>query len=239
MIVPSGPFLPDWNFRILHEIFRLIPHSSSRDTAAEFLTLNSLASTWIYAAVFYLYWRIEDARAVWRRIQLLETFVAFCLAMLATLVIRPWVGWAAPNVVPRFQVLYPECFWGQGNSNCFPSHSTLAYLIVAAGFWTFKRSLSGILMFLTLVLISLPRVYVGGHYPIDILAAIILAGLAVWSARPICAQPSVRALLTRIVSKGVLLEGLLFLWLFELAEGFRSSYSIAMILLHTARTFRR
>jgi hypothetical protein len=42
-------------------------------------------------------------------------------------------------------------------------------------------------------------------------------------------------MLTQVVSKGLWVEVLLFLWLFELAEGFRSSYRIAIILAHTAR----
>jgi membrane-associated phospholipid phosphatase len=229
------PFLPDWNFQVLKELFLRFPHGGVRDAMAQFFTANALASTWIYAAVFYIYWRIEDDRTIWRRTRLFEIFVAFCLATLATLLFRPWVGWPAPTLVPRFQQLYPKSFWNGGNPNCFPSHSTLTYLLVAAGFWSFRRWLSFVLIVWVFLLISMPRIYVGGHYPVDVIAAILLAAAAAWAARLICARPRVAVLLTRTVSKGLPVEAFLFLWLFELGNGFGSSYWILRNLLRAAR----
>ena len=230
-----GPAFPGWNFRVLEELFRLLPHSGSRDTVAQFFTADALVSTWMYAAVFYLYWRMNDERTKWRRSRLLEIFLAVSLAVLATLAFRPWIAWPAPSLVPAFQQLYPDYFWNSGNPNCFPSHSTLIYLIVAAGFWPFKRWLSALLMLLVFLLISLPRVYVGGHYPIDVVAAILLAALAVWAARRISAQPRVSELLGRLTSRNLVVEGLLFLWLFELAEGFRSGFYLLTSLARALR----
>jgi membrane-associated phospholipid phosphatase len=233
--VTPGPFLPEWNFRVLQQLFLVFPHDGARDTLAQFFTANALASTWIFAAVFYLYWRIEDKRTVWRRSRLGEIFIAFCLAMLATLTWRRWVGWPAPSLVPRFRELYPGYFWNDGNPNCFPSHSTLIYLIVALGLWPFKRWLSALLMLWVLLVISLPRVYVGGHYPVDVLAAIFLAVVALWVTQRLCARSRVSELLARVVSKGIIVEFFLFLWLFELADGFRSSYFIVTRLARLAR----
>jgi membrane-associated phospholipid phosphatase len=238
-ILTPGPFLPDWNFRILQEFFGLFPHNEFRDSLARFLTANALASTWIFAAVFYVYWRIEDERTGWRRSRLLEIFIAFCLAMIVTVTWRPWIAWPAPSLVPRFRVLYPEYFWNDGNPNCFPSHSTLIYFIVAAGLWPFKRWLSALLMVWVLLTISLPRVFVGGHYPVDVLAAILVAAITLWTTWRICATARISALLKRILSKGIILELCLFLWLFELAEGFRSSYYIATSFAQVARNVWR
>ena len=109
------------------------------DTIAEFFVSSALASSWIYAAVFYTYWRMEDDRTIRRRTRLLEILVAFCLAIFATLLLRPWVGWPAPTLVPRFQQLSARSLWNGGKPNCFPSHSTLTYLLVATGFWSFRR----------------------------------------------------------------------------------------------------
>jgi membrane-associated phospholipid phosphatase len=234
--VPHGPIFSDWNYHVLRDFFWLLPHTGSRDTLAQFLTVNALASTCIFSAVFFLFWRMEDKRREWRRGRLLEVVFAFFLAMIVTLAWRPWIGWAAPSLVPRFQTLYPDYFWNDGNHNCFPSHSTLIYLLVAAGFWPFKRWLSALLMLWVLLGISAPRVYVGGHYPIDILAGILIAAIALWMARRICATPRVAGLFSQIITKdGISLDLFLFLWLFELAEGFRSSYIIAMGLARGAR----
>jgi len=237
--ITPRPWFSDWNFHILQELFRLVPHNLKRDSFADFLTMNALASTWIYAAVFYLYWRIDDVRTTWRRTRLLEIFFAFFLAMLVTLAWRPWIAWPAPNLVPRFQILYPRYFWNEGNLNCFPSHSTLIYLIVAVGIWPFKRWLSALLILWVLLGISLPRVYVGGHYPVDVLASILLTAIVILLTRLICAKRQVSTLFERFLAKKMLIEGVLFLWLFELADGFRSSYSIATYVAHLARCLQR
>jgi membrane-associated phospholipid phosphatase len=231
------PFLHDWNFRILQRLFQLFPHSGFRDSLAQFLTVDALASTWIFAAVFYIYWRVEDNRTVSRRKQLLGTIMAFCLAMLGTLAWRPWIGWPAPSLTQPFRALYPDYFWNEGNPNCFPSHSTLIYLIVALGIWPFKRWLSALLMLWVLVAISVTRLYVGGHYPIDVVAAILLAAIAVPIARRICATQGVSEMLSHILTKRIPLEFCLFLWLFELGDGFRSSYYIATSVARLARIF--
>ena len=231
-----GPYLADWNFRVLQELFRRFPHGEALDGMAQFLALNALASTWIYSAVFYIFWRIEDDRTVWRRAHLSEIFIAFCLATFATLLLRPWVGWPAPTLVPRFRELYPQYFWNDGNQNCFPSHSTLTYLLVATGFWPFRRWLSLLLTVCVFLLISMPRIYIGGHYPIDIIAAILWAAAATGVARLICARPETAMFLKRIVSKGLLVEVFLFLWLFELGNGFLSSYWILRTLARAARS---
>ena len=91
-------------------------------------------------------------------------------------------------------------------------------------------------MLWVLLAISLPRVYVGGHYPVDVLASIFLTAIAIWTARLICSNPRTSALFERIISKKMLLESFLFLWLFELAEGFRSSYSVATYVVHVVRS---
>ena len=124
-----GPFLPDWNFQVLKELFLRFPHGGTLDAIAQFFTFNALASTWLYAAVFYIYWRIEDNRTIWRRTRLFEIFIAFCLATLATLLLRPWVGWPAPTLVPRFQQLYPKSLWNSGKWEQFsePFHADLPH----------------------------------------------------------------------------------------------------------------
>lgn len=236
--VSPAPAFSDWNFRLLRGLFHLLPHSATRDTVAQFLIANPLASTCVYAGVFYLYWRIDDEKTIWRRVQLLATIVAFCLAILATVAFRPWVGWPAPTLVPRFQHLYPEYFWNQGNLDCFPSHSTLVYLLVAAGFWPLSRSVSALLMLSVLMLVSLPRVYVGGHYPVDIVGGIILAFLAKWTAHAVCRLTKVRAALAQVATKGLWIEAFLFLWLFELGEGFRSSFWVLGIVAKAALGIR-
>ena len=95
-------------------------------------------------------------------------------AVLITIALRPWIAWPAPARSPSFQQLFPPKLQGHGTGDCFPSHATLAYWIVAWGLWPLHRATALALAVLVIPLIAIPRVYVGGHYPIDIVASVLL-----------------------------------------------------------------
>jgi len=225
------PWLPGWNQAVLRQLFRLVPHTSLRTAIAENIVLNPLLSTWIFALVFYLFWSIDDERTPWRRGQLLEIVMACVLAVSLTFVVRPWIGWPAPARAQSFQSLYPDYLAGLGTDNCFPSHSTLVYFTVAAGIWPLRRWLSVTLAVFVLLTVSWPRIYLGGHYPIDVLAAIVLSVVTLVVVRHVGRRPAVSSWLKRVLSMGPIVELALFLWLFELGEGFRASVNILHALL--------
>jgi hypothetical protein len=70
---------------------------------------------------------------------------------------------------------------------------------------------------------------------VDIIAAVLLAIVALWVVRRAGAHPRISARLERISSLGWEGELLLFLWLFELANGFRSSFWVASLLVRAAQ----
>ena len=199
-------------------LFRLVRHRGSTDTFFDFLTFNHLVSTWIFAAVFYLYWRIHDERTMWRRWRLTQAAIAFAAAVGITLIVRPWIAWPAPALNPTFRPLYPNYFWGNGSYDSFPSHATLAYFIVAAGVWPLNRRLAVALAVWVLVFISFPRIFVGGHYPIDVIASLalgIVVLLVIWQWNP--GQTRLEWLVS---PRNAWRELVLILWLFELGEEF-------------------
>jgi len=220
------PFLSDWNYRVIQLLFRLVPHDTVTDTIFGFVVFNPLLSTWIFAACFYIFWAIEDSRTVWRRTRLFQTVFAFAVALTITLVIRPWIAWPAPSLIPRFQVLYPDYLWGGGSGNSFPSHSTLTYFMIAAGLWPLHRRVSLLLSLLVIGVISVPRVYVGGHYPIDILASLVLVVLVLSLVSRWPVPLFIANWLARSGPGTYPRELLLILWVFEVGEGFRGSASI-------------
>jgi len=229
------PWFSEWNYRTLQALFHVLPHRGSTDTLFDFLDFNQLVSTWIFAASFYLFWIIDYGRTMWRRCRLFQIVVAFGIAIPITLIVRPWISWPAPVLNPRFRVLYPSYFWGNGNLNSFPSHSTLAYFMVAAGVWPLNRRASLWLSVGVLTLISLPRLYVGGHYPIDVLASLVLVIVVlalVWRWQ---VPASVASWLVRSGPGTFLREFLLILWVFELGEGFRGSTNILFEIRHYLR----
>jgi membrane-associated phospholipid phosphatase len=229
------PWLPEWNRLWLEKLFLLLPHSQTGVSIAQFLLLDSLVSTWIFAAAFYVFWQVEGERRLWRRTRLVEIALACMLAVAVTLALRPWVGWPAPARAAGFQQLYPKDLWGTGSSNSFPSHSTLVYFIVALGVWPLRRWVSVMLMAVVFFAISLPRVYVGGHYPVDVVAALALGPAALEFLRRICRLPRIARFIERAIESGWLSQLVLFLWVFELGEGFAGSIRIAHGLIKLAR----
>jgi undecaprenyl-diphosphatase len=220
------PWLADWNRAVMEALFHVLPHSGARVNVAEFLTLNPLVSTLPFAAVFYLQWRIEDERTIWRRSRLLEVIVAFAAGMAFSLILRIWISWPAPTLSPVFREMFPDYIWGLGNLNSFPSHSTLAYTLAGAGMYSIRKRL-GVLMFLfVLAAISFPRVYIGGHYPIDVVVSLALAFACLWAARRVGRIASVQAWLERMAAGNGRVELFVFLWLFEMAEGFRGTTTL-------------
>lgn len=233
----SGPWFADWNYRVLAYLFSLWPQNGRRVSIAEFLVAIPLVSTWVFAVAYYLLWRIEDGKAPARRRQLLAIPFACALAVMATLAVRPWAAWPCPSRVPMFQSLYPPYLWNLGVPNCFPSHSTLICLIVAIGILPASRRVGAFLIVFTLLAVSLPRIYIGGHYPIDVAASVVLSVFSialVWGA---AALPRMQERLTWLASRGMWTEFFLFLWTFELGEGFRSSLTLLHVCMHAVRHF--
>jgi membrane-associated phospholipid phosphatase len=226
------PWFPEWNYRMLQTLFQVTPHNGITDTLFDWLVRDRLLSTWVFAAAFYVSWAIDDEKTAWRRVRLFQFVNALAIAVVITLIVRPWIAWPAPVMNPVFRNLYPTYFWNNGNLNCFPSHATLAYFMLAAGLWPLSRFISIILGVLVLGLVSLPRVYIGGHYPIDVLASLVI-GLAVISVIWQCpVSPSIVGWLTQKGRKTVLRELLLILWVFELGEGFGGTMNLVNKIRH-------
>jgi undecaprenyl-diphosphatase len=226
-----GPWFSDWNHRMMELLFRMIPHHPNTDDFFTLLLLNPAVSTWFFAASFYVLWAIDDEEQEWRRTQLFLIIVAIGTAVFITLGLRPWIAWPAPSLNPAYQSLFPPWFWTHGTSNCFPSHATLAYFIVALGLWRLHRGISVALSILVVAVISVPRIYLGGHYPIDVIASLFLGAvvlLAIWQAR---IPPRVAHWLVQTGKGSWVRELLLFVWLFELANGFSDSGHILRVVL--------
>lgn len=223
----------EWDHLVLTLLFRLFPHTDPRMNFAEFFIYNPLASSWIFAAVFYFYWRSQDQHTPQRRSRLLEIVLSCLLGASVTLLLRPWLGAPSPARNPDFQGLFPQYLWGRGTANSFPSHATLVYFLVAAGLWPLSRKWSAALCAWVVLAISIPRIYLGGHYPTDVLCSIILALGFLWVARRAGATPRGAKIFGRIAAGGQWTELVLFLWLFELAEGFRASLEIVHTLANS------
>jgi PAP2 superfamily protein len=90
-----------------------------------------------------------------------------------------------------------------------------------------NRGLSVGLSLFALAVVSLPRVYLGGHYPIDILFSCALSICALVLASRWQALPAISQWLVRRGKGTAVRDWLMFLWVFELGEGFRGTEFMA------------
>ena len=229
--INAGPWLFDFNHWLLAALFRLLPHTDLRMNLAQFFMHNRLVSGFVFAAACYYFWSLRDDRTEWRRARIIEASAACVAAVLLTLSLRPFIGALPPCRDPGFQQLFPPYLWNFGSGNSFPSHSTLVYFVMAAGLWPIQRKCSAILCAWVLVAVSFPRVYIGGHYPTDVLASIVIALGVLWVAWRVGESRWGVQALDRVASGGMWIELAMFVWLLEVGEGFRSATEIAKLVV--------
>jgi membrane-associated phospholipid phosphatase len=127
---------------------------------------------------------------------------------------------------PELAELYPRYPYLAENisRSSFPSQSTAVYSVVAAGMYSLHRAGGSALWFVVAALVALPRMYLGGHYPSDIVAGfllglvgylIVVRGFEARVVRPLDRVAERRAF-GRLAR-----DGLVFIWIWQVAVGFR------------------
>ncbi len=189
-----------------------------------------------FATCVFVYW-MQCARPggqkVRRRILtiLFGSLLAIALAFLAGGV----VSWLPPSRHPGLAHLYPEYLTPNINTNSFPSQSTALYAAVAVGIFSLHKVVGSALLAGVLVLVSLPRLYLGGHYPTDVFAGLLLGFVGYLGAR-IFLEPSLSTRLERVFEKEswlrVLGEISVFAWILQIAVDFQEVVWVRNALEH-------
>jgi hypothetical protein len=132
--------------------------------------------------------------------------------------------------------LYPGYLLPDPNTNSFPSDSTSVFSSMAFGYFPVNRLLGVILLVAVLAIVSLPRMYVGGHYPTDILAGLLIGLVSYGVARAAFEghlSSRIAALGNRTGLRRAALETCVYLWILEVSVNFREGVWI----LNTLRYF--
>ena len=109
-----------------------------------------------------------------KRSMLIFAAIALPLIYLTALAAGHFYSNPRPFVVGHFVPLIPH-----GDDNGFPSdHALLASAIAAI--WTIYRRHTGLVLWVTALLVGIGRVYVGVHHPIDIIGSALIAGVISW-----------------------------------------------------------
>jgi undecaprenyl-diphosphatase len=189
-----------------------------------------------YALVVYLLWLHGTAQRDDKvRLRMLATMVGSIVAVLLTVPASATIHWAPPILDPTLSHLYPSYIYSDSDPNSFPSRGATLYAAVTAGVFSLDRVRGSLLWLGIVFLVGLPRIYVGGHYPTDILAGIVL-GLAGYGFARYILESRLLARLVPAIRKTGWLDGILevfvFVWILQIATEFRDVIWIRNILAY-------
>jgi membrane-associated phospholipid phosphatase len=140
------------------------------------------------------------------------------------LVAQALVVWPPPIYHPSLSSLYPRYIFTNPEGSSFPSQSVTVYGSLAAGIYSLHKAAGWFLWMGVVLLVGLPRIYVGGHYPTDVLAGIIL-GLVGYGAARYWLEPwlvrHVEGIFKGKTWLRVLGQLTVFAWILQVATGFR------------------
>jgi membrane-associated phospholipid phosphatase len=178
-----------------------------------------------YAAAMFIFW-VQSARHGQRstRVRIITTIVGSAITILLTLLVGLVIAWPPPVRDPELAHFFPPYIDANPNESSFPSMSTALYGSVAAGIYSIHKTAGFCLWVALPLLVSLPRMYVGGHWFSDIVAGLILALIGYAVARYLL-EPRLLAPLEAAIAGNrhfmVITEFLVFAWILQVAVEFR------------------
>jgi membrane-associated phospholipid phosphatase len=176
-------------------VFLLLGQFAARSEAfdtfvSSFVNLDMFKGALIMAIVCWLWFDMRaDLRE--RRTRVIQIILGAGVAGIASRLVqyalaRPRPIGTAPEYVPLFGVV-PEEVAVIHETSSFPSDHAALFAVVATGIFLAHRRWGYFAFAWTLLVIDLPRIYTGRHYPSDILAGVVLGICVVlamhWPAR--------------------------------------------------------
>ncbi|WP_407148790.1 phosphatase PAP2 family protein [Bradyrhizobium sp. ORS 86] len=150
------------------------------DTAIGFVESQAVFKGAVVTSLLWLAWFQRDPDQKLRRSLVISTLAATIASLLLTKIIRfylpfrlrpihdPAVGFTLPYNVST------ETLWNWGS---FPSDTSAFEFALAVGVFMIWRRWGWLAILYSLVVISIPRVYLGYHYPSDIVAGALIGAV--------------------------------------------------------------
>jgi len=223
-------------------IFHLLNSFAHRSYTFDLIVVrtmeNGLTTGAVIVALFWAAWEIEGASNPEKReillsglfVSIFSIFVARVFALTLPFRVRPLHN---PDIGFRLPYeMKPEILI---NWSSFPSDHATLFICLAVVLWMVSRRLGVIAFVYVLLVIDLPRIYAGVHYPTDILAGSVL-GLAMAA---LVKLPKVRAAIALPAiqwknSYPLLFHCAFFLCAFEIGELFATVRDFGSYAMHAA-----
>jgi undecaprenyl-diphosphatase len=218
-----------FDFAVMRYINGLLRHWKLLDETMVFLRSSLLFSGGIPIAAFWYLWQQsshdetdEKRQYLWSLISC--CLIAVCLARLVSFMVpfrtRPL---AEPSL--DYQVPYGGQYlrstmiaW-----NSFPSDHAALLFCLAVGIWMVSRPVGSFVVTYVVFFAFFPLIYIGQHYPTDIIAGCVIGGGAALLLKiPTFRVSMARPAMSLMHKEAGLLYAILFLCTFEIGELFNS-----------------
>jgi undecaprenyl-diphosphatase len=173
-----------FDFWVMTRLVKFIGRYPRFDLGVESAIRHHMFGGFWFAVCLFVFW-VNGERPGGQRLRqrvliiLLGATLAVVLARLFGLAI----SWLPPSLNPTLAHFYPDYLMQNINDNSFPSESTALYMAIAVGIFSLNRMIGTALFVLVILFVSLPRVFLGGHYPTDIFAGLALGFVGYFLAR--------------------------------------------------------
>ena len=222
--MPATP--PQFDLWLVAHLSTLWDRSPTLDFVFEQGVSYGVFGGLLYAGAFFVLWiqgTLPGQRYVRRRILTISLASLITASMLLMLTYA--VSWPPPSAHPDLATNYLESFTVNLNATSFPSQSAAVYATLAAGIYSLHKTFGICAWIGVAMLVALPRIYLGAHYFTDVFAGVVAGTsgylIAIPLERKVAAPFETKFEFPLDKWQRILLEGIVFLWLLQVATGFR------------------
>ena len=196
-------------------------------------TSSTLLKGGVLVALFYWAWFSFTADSRERNILLITLISTPVIVLIARLLALNLPFRARPIHDENLNFTLPTGISenAQEGMTCFPSDHAVLYFSLAVGILLVSKRLGLVAILYTLIFIGLPRIYVGFHYPTDILGGFLIGGALILISIYLFANSIITTRINDWTEKQPgAFYALFFLTTFQIANLFNESRQIARLL---------
>ncbi len=163
--------------------------SGSFDSFVFFIAGNHLIKGAVILLLFWWLWFLQDEGEKIRREKLISTILASFIAMMTGRVLAltlPFKLRPIHDESTEFLLPYSMSPGALNGWSSFPSDHAVLFFCLSTGLFFVNKKVGIVAIVYTAVIVGLPRVYLGLHYPIDIVVGAIIGGTVAW----LCQRPT-------------------------------------------------